>query len=110
MPYPIFTKLIVTYVMSINHKIPKRTLSFQHIIKLDHPLGNLKFTNKGTKNPVFGMPIPDVMLNNVIKAYAEYSEYLAKSRGSAPTKTTCRGKGLLTKDGVEFAVEYSKYP
>ncbi|GJZ58137.1 hypothetical protein Tco_0613631 [Tanacetum coccineum] len=68
------TNLIVSYVMSINDKIPKRPLSFQHIIKLDHPLGNLKFERKGSKDLVYGMPIPDVMLNNVIKASADYSK------------------------------------
>ncbi|GKA14834.1 hypothetical protein Tco_0694480 [Tanacetum coccineum] len=36
------------------------------------------------------MPIPALMLNDNIKAYAEYSEYLAKSKGSAPIKTTGR--------------------
>ncbi|GJX89462.1 hypothetical protein Tco_0341476 [Tanacetum coccineum] len=88
--------------------IPKRPLSFQHIIKLDHPLANLKFANKGSKDPVYGMPIPDVMLNNVIKALADYSEYLAKSTRSVPTKAAGLGKGLITKDGVEFAVKKVK--
>ncbi|GJW26342.1 hypothetical protein Tco_0040153 [Tanacetum coccineum] len=61
--------------------------------------------SKGSKDPVYGMPIPDVMLNNVIKALADYLEYLAKSTGSAPAKATGRGKGLLTKDGVKFDVK-----
>ncbi|GJZ05862.1 hypothetical protein Tco_0539655 [Tanacetum coccineum] len=60
---------------------------------------------KGSKDPVYGMLIPDVMLNNVIKASADYSEYFAKSTRSAPTKTIGRGKGLITKDEVEFAVK-----
>ncbi|GKA15607.1 hypothetical protein Tco_0695354 [Tanacetum coccineum] len=56
------------------------------------------------------MPIPNVMLNNVIKASASYSEYLAKSTGSTPAKATGRGKGLLTKDGVEFAMKKVSIP
>ncbi|GJW63966.1 hypothetical protein Tco_0115850 [Tanacetum coccineum] len=60
---------------------------------------------KGSKDPLYGMPIPYVMLNNVIKASADCLEYLAMSTGSAPAKATCQGKGLLTKDEVEFAVK-----
>ncbi|GJU68612.1 hypothetical protein Tco_1254871 [Tanacetum coccineum] len=65
---------------------------------------------RGSKDPVYGMPIPDLMLNDVIKASAEYSEYLAKSKGYAPTKVTGRGKGLLTKDRVEFDVKKVSIP
>ncbi|GJZ74532.1 hypothetical protein Tco_0638997 [Tanacetum coccineum] len=58
MPYPRFTKLIIKYVMSKNDKILKRPLSFQH-------------ANKGTIDPVFGMEIPEVMLNDDIKKGVE---------------------------------------
>ncbi|GJV90262.1 hypothetical protein Tco_1538075 [Tanacetum coccineum] len=94
MPYLRFTKLIVKYVMSKNDKIPKRPLSFQHVIKLDTTLGNLKFANKGTIHPVFGMAFPALMLNGDIKASAEYSEYLKKATGGS-TSVVKRGKGLL---------------
>ncbi|GJS46798.1 hypothetical protein Tco_0596919 [Tanacetum coccineum] len=65
---------------------------------------------RGLKNLVYGMLIPDLMLNDVIKALADYSEYLAKSKGSAPTKVTGRGKGLLTKDEVEFDMKKVSIP
>ncbi|GJY74060.1 reverse transcriptase domain-containing protein [Tanacetum coccineum] len=64
----------------------------------------------GTKDPIFGMLIPAIMLNDNIKASAEYSEYLAKSKVSAPVKATSRGKCLITKDGVEVAVERVSIP
>ncbi|GJR44891.1 hypothetical protein Tco_1312994 [Tanacetum coccineum] len=92
MPFSIFTKLIV-----------KRPLSFHHVIKFDSTLGNLKFVNKGCKEPIFGMALPIMMLNDDINVSPEYSEYLAKSKGFAPVKT--RGKGLHTKQEVEIAVE-----
>ncbi|GKB79672.1 hypothetical protein Tco_0946567, partial [Tanacetum coccineum] len=47
------------------------------------------------------MAIPMVMLNDEIKASADYSEYLAKFKGGKPKG---RGKGLLTKKGVEVVV------
>ncbi|GJY48122.1 hypothetical protein Tco_0438078 [Tanacetum coccineum] len=101
MPYPRFTKLIVKYVMSKNDKIPKRPPSSKHIIKLDTKLGNLKFANKGTIDPVFGMPNPAVMLNDDIKTSAKYSKYLKKAvRGS--THVVKGGKRLLSKKGVEI--------
>ncbi|GKE17956.1 hypothetical protein Tco_1425533 [Tanacetum coccineum] len=56
------------------------------------------------------MLIPAIMLNDNIKASAEYSEYLAKSKVSAPVKATSRGKCLITKDGVEVAVERVSIP
>nr|GEV50647.1 hypothetical protein [Tanacetum cinerariifolium] len=92
-----------------NDKIPKRPLSFQHVIKLDTTLRNLKFKNKGTIDPVFGMLIPVVMLNDDIKDSTEFSEYLKKAaRGSIPVVKGC--KGLLSKKGVEIAVEQLRIP
>ncbi|GJY98711.1 hypothetical protein Tco_0516141 [Tanacetum coccineum] len=110
MSFSRFTKLITKYILSQNDQVSKRPLSFQHVIKLDATLGNLKLANKGTKYPIFGMDIPVVMLNDNIKAFAEYSEYLAKSKRSKPIKSTGRGKGLLTKQGVEIAVERVSIP
>ncbi|GKE13063.1 hypothetical protein Tco_1416614, partial [Tanacetum coccineum] len=66
--------------------------------------------SKGSKDHVYGMPILDVMFNNAVKASADYSEYLDKSTGSAPAKPIGRGKGLLTKDEVEFAVKTVSIP
>ncbi|GJU03378.1 hypothetical protein Tco_1113716 [Tanacetum coccineum] len=51
------------------------------------------------------MAIPVVMLNDVIKVSAHYSEYLAKSKGSAPVKATSKGKELLSKEGSKEVAE-----
>ncbi|GKB04509.1 hypothetical protein Tco_0832652, partial [Tanacetum coccineum] len=110
MPLLRFTKLIVKFILSQNDQIYKRPISFHQVIKLDPTLGNLKFPNKGTKDPMFGMAILAVMLNDNIKSSAEYSKYLAKSKGSAPVKATSRGKGLLSKKGVEIAIERVSIP
>ncbi|GJW20526.1 hypothetical protein Tco_0031148 [Tanacetum coccineum] len=120
MLFPRFTKLIMNYIMSTNDKIPKRPLSSQQIIKLDLPLGNLKFTNKGHKDSIFRMPIPEVMLTNDLKVSTDYLEYLAKSTGHAHSedvaavatlpRATSRGKGLLTKHGAVIAVQKESIP
>ncbi|GJR58831.1 retrovirus-related pol polyprotein from transposon TNT 1-94 [Tanacetum coccineum] len=109
-PYSRFTKLIVKYILSKNDQISKRPLSFQHVIKLDSTLGNLKFANKGMNDLVFGMAIPAVIMNDDIKDSAEYLEYLAKSKGSKPVKATCRGKGLLSKQGIDITIERVTIP
>nr|GFC08041.1 hypothetical protein [Tanacetum cinerariifolium] len=93
-----------------NDQISKRSLSFHHVIKLDSTLRNLKFANKGSKDPIFRMAIPDVMLNDDIKAYDVYLKYVAKSKGSAPAKATDQGKGLLMKEGVEVDVQRISVP
>nr|GEU98089.1 hypothetical protein [Tanacetum cinerariifolium] len=81
-----FSKLIVNYILSKHDQILKRPLPFHHVIKLDSALRNLKFVNKGSKVLIFGMDIRVVMLNDGIKASVEYLEYLAKSRGAAPSE------------------------
>nr|GEX91895.1 retrovirus-related Pol polyprotein from transposon TNT 1-94 [Tanacetum cinerariifolium] len=81
-----------------NNHISKRLQSYQHVIKIDATLGNLKFTNKGAKDLVFGMSIPTVMLNDDIKASADYSKYLVKSKGG---KSKGRGKGLTDSGNYE---------
>ncbi|GKA96883.1 hypothetical protein Tco_0818978 [Tanacetum coccineum] len=87
LPFPRFTKLIITHILSHNDHISKRPLSYHHIIKLDTPLGNL---------------------NDEIKNSDDYLNYLDKSSGTKPVKS--RGKGLLTKQGVEVAVERVSIP
>ncbi|GJU57937.1 hypothetical protein Tco_1235703 [Tanacetum coccineum] len=110
MPFSRFTKLIVKYILSQNDQISKIPLSFHHFIKLDSTLRNLKFANKGLKDPIFGMAILAVMLNDDIKASAEYLEYLVKSKGFTPIKATGRGKVVLTKEGVHVAVQINSIP
>ncbi|GJS34615.1 hypothetical protein Tco_0532997 [Tanacetum coccineum] len=111
MPYPRFTKLIVKYTVSKNDQISKRPLSFQHIIKLDTTLGNLKFENKGTKDPIFGMSIPAIMLNDEIKASVEYSDSTlcqSKRKICTPTKLLEEEKIVLQTRGFDFHVRESE--
>ncbi|GJT31725.1 hypothetical protein Tco_0922144, partial [Tanacetum coccineum] len=64
----------------------QETLILPPCHKIDATLRNLKFTNKGAKDPVFGMAIPMVML---IKG---------------------KVKGLLTNKGVEVVIETVRIP
>ncbi|GKA63145.1 hypothetical protein Tco_0762751 [Tanacetum coccineum] len=49
------------------------------------------------------MPIPTVMLNDDIKAFVAYAEYLTKSSGTQPASG--KGKGLITMKDFEVALK-----
>ncbi|GJY29632.1 hypothetical protein Tco_0405399 [Tanacetum coccineum] len=49
-------------------------------------LGNLKFTNKGEKEPIYQKAILMEMMSDEIKKSADYLDYLAKSIGTKPVK------------------------
>ncbi|GJW78276.1 hypothetical protein Tco_0139958 [Tanacetum coccineum] len=63
MPYPRFTKVIIYYFLSQHDSISKRQGSYINTIKDDGVLGSLKFISKGEPTQVYGMPIPDTMVN-----------------------------------------------
>ncbi|GJT79736.1 hypothetical protein Tco_1054078 [Tanacetum coccineum] len=112
MPYPRFTKVIIQYFLSQHDFIFKRHGSYINIIKDDGVLGRLKFISKGELTQVYGLPIPDTMVNDEIKNSESYQTYLALSTGTKPLKKG-RGKGgkgkratvTLTKKGSLSAKE-----
>ncbi|GJV46116.1 integrase, catalytic region, zinc finger, CCHC-type containing protein, partial [Tanacetum coccineum] len=61
-----FTKLIVYYLQS-KHKFHPRPGSLLHLPNKEHVLGYLKFSAKGTKWEVFGMPIPNDFITDDIR-------------------------------------------
>ncbi|GJV46870.1 hypothetical protein Tco_1437082 [Tanacetum coccineum] len=67
-----FTKLIVYYFQS-KHKFHPRPGSNE-----EHVLGYLKFSAKGTKREVFGMPIPNDLITDDIRGEQYYNAYLEK--------------------------------
>ncbi|GJX39574.1 hypothetical protein Tco_0252877 [Tanacetum coccineum] len=95
LPFPRFTKLIIKYILSHHNNVSKRPQSDKHAIKLDAVLENLKFANKGEKDPIYGVVIPKEMRSDEIKASADYLNFLVKLMGTQPGKG--QGKGLITK-------------
>nr|GEU58490.1 retrovirus-related Pol polyprotein from transposon TNT 1-94 [Tanacetum cinerariifolium]GEW85687.1 retrovirus-related Pol polyprotein from transposon TNT 1-94 [Tanacetum cinerariifolium] len=96
------------------HKFHLRPDSPLHLPNEEHVLGYLKFSAKGTKREVFGMPIPGNLITADIQGepyYQEYLEkvakhqrYLAGEKGSdpdspapKPTKTTNKSKPSVPK-------------
>nr|GEV94705.1 uncharacterized mitochondrial protein AtMg00810-like [Tanacetum cinerariifolium] len=60
-------------------------------IKDDGVLGRLKFVSKGDDNQVYGILIPDVMLNNDIKKSKAYHTYLSIPMGIVVPKKARKG-------------------
>nr|GEU49718.1 E-beta-farnesene synthase [Tanacetum cinerariifolium] len=72
-----FTKLIIHHLQR-RHKFHPRPDSLLHLPNKEPVLGYLKFSAKGTKREVFGMPIPDSLIIAEIHEASYYREYLAK--------------------------------
>ncbi|GKD55150.1 hypothetical protein Tco_1288537, partial [Tanacetum coccineum] len=72
-----FTKLIIHYLQS-KHKFHERPGSPFHLPNKEPALGYLKFSSKGTKQEVFGMPIPNDLVTDDIRGQQYYNDYLEK--------------------------------
>ncbi|GJZ41429.1 retrovirus-related pol polyprotein from transposon TNT 1-94 [Tanacetum coccineum] len=72
-----FTKLIIHHLQS-KHKFHPRPDSTLHLPYEEYVLGYLKFSAKGTKREVFGMPIPNELITADIRGGQYYKEYLEK--------------------------------
>nr|GEY67845.1 E-beta-farnesene synthase [Tanacetum cinerariifolium] len=78
-----FTKLIIHHLQR-KHRFHARPDSSLHLSNEEPVLGYLKFSAKGTKREIFGMPIPSKLITaNIREApyYQEYQENVAKHRG-----------------------------
>nr|GEW17519.1 histone deacetylase 14 [Tanacetum cinerariifolium] len=69
---------LVRNVSNIRHRFHPRTESPLHLPNEETVLGYLKFSAKGTKREVFGMPIPGSLIIAEIREASYYQEYLAK--------------------------------
>ncbi|GKA45634.1 retrovirus-related pol polyprotein from transposon TNT 1-94 [Tanacetum coccineum] len=72
-----FTKLIIHHLQS-KHKFHPRPGSPLHLPNEELVLGYLKFSVKGTKREVFGMPIPNNLITADIQGEQYYNAYLEK--------------------------------
>ncbi|GKE07808.1 hypothetical protein Tco_1411359, partial [Tanacetum coccineum] len=97
MPYPKFTKDIIQHFISKDKSVSMRNKLFMHSIKDDSVLGILKFVAKGEDNQVYGVSIPDVMINQEIENSKAYPTYLAYSTGASIPKKDRKWKQAATK-------------
>nr|GEV00513.1 retrovirus-related Pol polyprotein from transposon TNT 1-94 [Tanacetum cinerariifolium] len=90
-----FTKLII-YHLQMKHKFHPRLDSPLYLPNEEPVLGYLKFSAKGTKREVFGMPIPGSLITTYIQGVSYYQEYLAKV-AKHETKTQGKKRKLTTE-------------
>ncbi|GJW80414.1 hypothetical protein Tco_0144389 [Tanacetum coccineum] len=72
-----FTKLIIFHLQRL-HNFHPRPESPLHLPTEEPVLGHLKFSAKGSKREVFGMTIPNELINEVIRGADYYDAYLEK--------------------------------
>ncbi|GJV88155.1 hypothetical protein Tco_1532093 [Tanacetum coccineum] len=72
-----FTKLIIFHLQRL-HNFHPRPESPLHLPTEELVLGHLKFSAKGSKREVFGMTIPNELINDVIRGADYYDAYLEK--------------------------------
>ncbi|GKB63717.1 hypothetical protein Tco_0919903 [Tanacetum coccineum] len=72
-----FSKIIIHYLQS-KHKFYPRPGSPLHLPNEESVMGYLKFSAKGTKREVFGMPIPNDLITDDIRGEQYYNAYLEK--------------------------------
>nr|GEU52127.1 E-beta-farnesene synthase [Tanacetum cinerariifolium] len=118
-----FTNLII-YHLQRKYKFHPRPDSPLYLPNEEPVLGYLKFSAKGTKREVFGMPIPGNLITADIQGESYYQEYLAKvakhqryltgetrsdpdSPAPNPTKTTKKSKPTTPKADPRLPVSKS---
>ncbi|GKC51301.1 hypothetical protein Tco_1074046 [Tanacetum coccineum] len=96
MPFPRFTKVIINHFLSQHKSLSKLKFQHYHTIKDDGIVSRLKFIRIGEDYQKYGLPIPDMMLNDKIKQSESYQTFLKYSIGQIPPKNS-RGKGSQGK-------------
>ncbi|GKC48420.1 hypothetical protein Tco_1066142 [Tanacetum coccineum] len=72
-----FTKLIIFHLQR-KHNFHPRPVSPLHLPTDEPVMGYLKFSAKGTKREVFGMPIPNDLITDDIRGAQYYNAFLEK--------------------------------
>ncbi|GJT36761.1 copia protein [Tanacetum coccineum] len=86
MPYPRFTKVIINHFISKDNTISMRNRINLHTVRDDTLLGTLKFVSKTEDCQIYGVVIPNKMINDDIKLSKAYKTYLDYATGKVPPK------------------------
>ncbi|GJZ31625.1 hypothetical protein Tco_0576672 [Tanacetum coccineum] len=104
MPFPRFTKVIINHFLSQHKSLFKLQFQHYHTIKDDGIVNRLKFVRIGEDYQEYGLPIPDMMLNEKIKQLESYQMFIKYSSGQIPPKKS-RGKGSQGKKTADVSQE-----
>ncbi|GKC63486.1 hypothetical protein Tco_1096084, partial [Tanacetum coccineum] len=104
MPYPRFTKIIINHFLNQHKSLTNLNHKDYHTIKDVRIVSRLKFVRIGEDYQEYGLPIPVVMLTDVIKCSESYQMFIKYSTNQILPKKS-RGKGLKGKKTVEESQE-----
>ncbi|GJS92324.1 hypothetical protein Tco_0774960 [Tanacetum coccineum] len=90
---PRFTKVIINHFLSQHKSFFKLQFQHYHTIKDDSIVSRLKFVRIRKDYHEYGLPIPDMMLNDKIKQSESYQMFIKYSTGQISPKKS-RGKDL----------------
>ncbi|GKA16425.1 hypothetical protein Tco_0696172 [Tanacetum coccineum] len=96
MPYPRFTKVIISHFISKDKTIFMRNMINLHTIRDDSLLGTLKFVSKTQDYQQYGALIPDDMINQDIKDSNAYKTYYDFATGKVPPKKARKYKKVAS--------------
>nr|GEY75937.1 hypothetical protein [Tanacetum cinerariifolium] len=96
MPYPRFTKVIISHFISKDKSISMRNMINLHTIRDNSLLGTLKFISKIDDYQKYGALIPNEMINQDIKDSKDYKTYLDFAIGKATPKKARKFKKVAS--------------
>nr|GEU36531.1 putative reverse transcriptase domain-containing protein [Tanacetum cinerariifolium] len=96
MPYPRFTKVIISYFISKDKTISMRNMINLQIFHDDSLLGTLKFVSKTQDYHKYGALVPKEMINQAIKDSKAYKIYLNFATGKTTPKKARKFKKIAS--------------
>ncbi|GKD15303.1 hypothetical protein Tco_1199710 [Tanacetum coccineum] len=107
MPYPRFTKIIINHFLKQHKSLTNLNHKHYHTIKDDGIVSKLKFVRIGEDYQEYGLPIPDVMLTDVIKHLESNQMSVKYSTNQIPPKKSRAKKKTSNKRRVKKKVTLS---
>nr|GEY88451.1 hypothetical protein [Tanacetum cinerariifolium] len=96
MPYPRFTKIIISRFISQNKSISMRNRINLHTVRDDTLLGTLKYVSKTKEHQVYGAVILKEVINEDILNSTTYKTYYAYASGAKEPKKARKFKKLAS--------------
>ncbi|GJU42352.1 hypothetical protein Tco_1195309 [Tanacetum coccineum] len=87
MYYPRFTKVIINFFMTKDQSIPRRNKVNWHFARDDYMFTMIKVVSRHEDTQLYGVILPDELMNEAIKDSESYKEYYAIASGAEPPKT-----------------------
>ncbi|GJV18260.1 hypothetical protein Tco_1363583 [Tanacetum coccineum] len=105
-PYPRFTKIIISHYMTIFPEISRRARDAYHNLQDDDIMKNI-FNSGRNKNKV-GMRIPAWMITEEMKPYGDYKMQSARLTPPVPVPTAEKADEMILQDTIQVSLAEHK--